>query len=182
MTFDECAAAYAKAHGPKWTAKHAMQWGVSLAKHASPVFGKLPVQAVDTALVVKALETIWHDKPETASRTRQRIEAVLDWATVRGYRTGENPARWNGYLQKLLPSRRELLPTEHFAALPYRDVPDLIATLREHSGDQRARARISDTDGEPQRGGARGAVGVKSTPPPRSGPIPGEPHEIRQAA
>ena len=89
---------------------------------------------IDTALVVKALEKIWHDKPETASRTRQRIEAVLDWATVRGYRTGENPARWNGYLQKLLPSRRELLPTEHFAALPYRDVPDLMATLREHSG------------------------------------------------
>jgi integrase len=132
VSFDECAAAYAKAHGPKWTAKHASQWAVSLAKHAT--FGKLPVQEVDTALVVKALEKIWHDKPETASRTRQRIEAVLDWATVRGYRTGENPARWNGYLQKLLPSRRELLPTEHFAALPYRDVPDLMATLREHSG------------------------------------------------
>jgi integrase len=134
LSFDECAAAYAKAHSPKWTAKHAKQWGVSLAKHASPSFGKLPVAEVDTALVVKALERIWHDKPETASRTRQRIEAVLDWATVRGYRNGENPARWNGYLQKLLPSRRELLPTEHFAALPYRDVPDLMATLREHSG------------------------------------------------
>ncbi len=134
VTFDECAAAYAKAHGPKWTAKHAMQWGVSLAKHASQVFGSLPVQAVDTALVIKALEKIWHSRPETASRTRQRIEAVLDWATVRGYRTGENPARWNGYLQKLLPSRRELLPTEHFAALPYRNVPGLMATLREHSG------------------------------------------------
>jgi integrase len=134
VSFDECAAAYAKSHGPKWTAKHALQWSVSLAKHASPGFGKLPVQEIDTALVVKALEKIWHDKPETASRTRQRIEAVLDWATVRGYRTGENPARWNGYLQKLLPSRRELLPTEHFAALPYRDVPDLMAMLRVHSG------------------------------------------------
>jgi integrase len=134
VSFDECAAAYAKAHAPKWTPKHATQWSVSLAKHASPVFGKLPVEAVDTAHVVRALEKFWHDKPETASRTRQRIEAVLDWATVRGYRTGENPARWNGYLQKLLPSRRELLPTEHFAALPYRDVPDLMATLREHSG------------------------------------------------
>jgi integrase len=134
VSFDECATAYAKAHRPKWTPKHALQWSVSLAKHASPVFGKLPVQEVDTALVVKALEKIWHAKPETASRTRQRIEAVLDWATVRGYRTGENPARWNGYLQKLLPSRRELSPTEHFAALPYRDVPDLMATLRQHSG------------------------------------------------
>jgi integrase len=134
LSFDECAAAYAKAHSPKWTPKHATQWGVSLAKHASPSFGKLPVADVDTALVVKAIERIWHAKPETASRTRQRIEAVLDWATVRGYRNGENPARWNGYLQKLLPSRRELLPTEHFAATPYGEVPDLMATLREHSG------------------------------------------------
>jgi integrase len=134
MSFDECAAAYAKAHSPKWTAKHAMQWSVSLAKVASPVFGRLPVQEIDTALVIKALEKIWHDKPETASRTRQRIEAVLDWATVRGYRIGENPARWGGFLQKVLPSRRELLPTEHFTALPYRDVPDLMARLREHSG------------------------------------------------
>jgi integrase len=134
VTFDECAAAYAKAHSAKWSAKHAMQWSVSLAKHASPVFGKLPVQEVDTALVIKALEKIWHSTPETASRTRQRVEAVLAWATVRGYRSGDNPARWDNHLSKLLPSRRELQPGRHFAAMPYRDVPALVTTLRQRGG------------------------------------------------
>jgi len=134
VSFDECVAAYAKAHSAKWSPKHAMQWSVSLAKHASPVFGKLPVQEVDTALVVKALEKIWHSTPETAARTRQRIEAVLAWATVRGYRSGDNPARWGNHLAKLLPSRRELQPGRHFAAMPYRDVPALVMTLRQRGG------------------------------------------------
>jgi integrase len=111
-----------------------MQWSVSLAKHASPTFGRLPVQEVDTALVIKALEKIWHSTPETAARTRQRIEAVLAWATVRGYRNGENPARWSNHLAKLLPSRRELQPGKHFAAMPYRDVPGLVTTLRRRGG------------------------------------------------
>jgi integrase len=134
VTFDECVAAYAKAHSAKWSAKHAMQWSVSLAKHASPIFGKLPVQEVDTTLVIKALEKIWHSTPETAARTRQRIEAVLAWATVRGYRSGDNPARWTNHLSKLLPSRRELQPGKHFAAMPYRDVPALVTTLRQRGG------------------------------------------------
>jgi integrase len=135
MTFDQCLNAYLGAHRKKWRSqKHAAEWAVSLAKWASPVFGRLPVQEVDTALVVKALEKIWHDKPETASRLRGRIEAILDWATVRGFRRGDNPARWTGYLEKLLPSRRELLPVTHFQAMPYRDVPALVASLRAQQG------------------------------------------------
>src|SRR6185295_4808981 len=86
MTFDRCAAAYIEAHRASWrNAKHQEQWRNTLNSYAGPVFGSLPVQAVDLTLVMKALEPIWKAKPETASRLRGRIEAVLDWATVRGY-------------------------------------------------------------------------------------------------
>jgi hypothetical protein len=106
ITFDACAAAYIEAHKAGWkNAKHHDQWRNTLSSYASPVFGSLPVQAVDLTLVMAALEPIWQTKPETASRLRGRIEAVFDWATVRGYRTGENPARWRGHLEKLLPAR-----------------------------------------------------------------------------
>jgi hypothetical protein len=91
VTFAECADAYIKAHRAGWTnSKHAEQWATALATFAFPVFGSLPVAAVDTALVVKVLDPIWSKKPETASRLRGRIESVLDFAAVRGYRVGEN--------------------------------------------------------------------------------------------
>jgi Arm DNA-binding domain len=106
MTFDVCAGAYIEAHKASWkNGKHAQQWRGSLRNYASPVFGSSPVQAIDLVLVMKALEPIWKTKSETASRLRGRIESVLDWATVRGYRKGENPARWRGHLDKLLPAR-----------------------------------------------------------------------------
>ncbi|MBV9373569.1 MAG: DUF4102 domain-containing protein, partial [Alphaproteobacteria bacterium] len=102
MTFDACAAAYFEAHKASWrNAKHGNQWRNTLNTYASPIFGFLPVQAVDLTLVMKTLEPIWKAKPETANRLRGRIEAVLDWAKVRGYRNGENPARWRGHLDKL---------------------------------------------------------------------------------
>ena len=108
-TFAECAEAYIKAHRAGWrNAKHAAQWEAILNTYASPVFGSLPIQAIDTALVMKVLEPIWREKTETASRVRGRIESVLDWAKVRGYRAGENPARWRGHLDKLLPGARKL--------------------------------------------------------------------------
>jgi len=95
MTFDECADAYVRAHEISWqNAKHRKQWSNTLAKYVSPVFGSLAVQNVDVSLVTKAIEPIWSMKPETASRVRGRIEAVLDWAKVRGFCAGENPARW----------------------------------------------------------------------------------------
>src|SRR5215469_7942046 len=119
MTFDKCAAAYIEAQTAGWkNGKHGEQWRSSLRNYASPVFGSSPVQAVDLALVMKALEPIWKTKTETASRLRGRIEAVLDWATVRGYRKGENPARWRGHLNKLLPPRSKIQKVEHTLHCP----------------------------------------------------------------
>jgi integrase len=135
MTFDACAAAYLDAHKDSWrNAKHRDQWRNTLNTYAGPVFGSLPVQAVDVALLMKALEPIWKTKPETASRLRGRIEAVLDWATVRAYRSGENPARWRGHLDKLLPARAKIRKVEHHPALPYDKLADFIELLRGQEG------------------------------------------------
>jgi integrase len=135
MTFDACAAAYLDAHQDAWrNALHGKQWRTTLNNYAGPVFGPLPVQEVDLTLVMKALEPIWRTKCETASRLRGRIEAVLDWATVRGYRTGENPARWRGHLDKLLPARAKIQKVQHHPALPYDEVADFMATLRGQDG------------------------------------------------
>lgn len=104
MTFRAAAEAYMKAQAAGWkNAKHTAQWSSTLATYVYPIFGSLPVAEVDTGLVTNALEPIWTAKPETASRVRGRIESVLDWATARGYRQGENPARWKGHLDNLLP-------------------------------------------------------------------------------
>ena len=135
MTFQQCADAYIAAHNASWrNAKHRGQWVATLATYAAPVLGRLAVAAVDTALVLKVLEPIWHAKPETASRLRGRIEAVLDWAKVRGYRTGENPARWRGHLDKLLPAKAKLRKVKPLAALPYAELPAFMAALRQQQG------------------------------------------------
>ena len=135
MTFDACAAAYIDVHKAGWrNAKHREQWPNTLNTYANPVFGSLPVQAVDVGLVMKALEPIWQTKPETASRLRGRIEAVLDWATVREYRKGENPARWRGHLDKLLPARSKVRKVEHHPALPYDELADFVTALRSQEG------------------------------------------------
>jgi hypothetical protein len=135
MTFDVCAEAYIEAHKPSWkNGKHAQQWRGSLRNYASPVFGSSPVQAIDLALVMKALEPIWKAKSETASRLRGRIEAVLDWATVRGYRKGENPARWRGHLDKLLPARAKIQKVEHHPALPYSEIGSFMEKIRGQDG------------------------------------------------
>jgi hypothetical protein len=132
MTFDACAAAYITAHQAGWrNAKHASQWPNTLRDYVSPVFDALPVDAVDTGLVMKALEPIWTLRPETASRVRGRIESVLAWATVRGYRTGANPAQWRNHLDHLLPARSKVRKVEHHSALSYHDVPAFMARLRE---------------------------------------------------
>lgn len=86
--------------------------------------------AIDTALVLNVLEPIWATKPETASRVRQRIENILDFAKVRGYRDGENPARWRGHLDKLLPASSKVRAVEHLASLPYSELPLFLACLR----------------------------------------------------
>jgi hypothetical protein len=108
----------------------------TLKTHASPVFGALPVQDIDTALVLKIIEPLWptETETETASRVRNRIELVLDWAKSREYRSGENPARWRGQLYKVLPKRSQVQPTRNFPALPYAQIPLFMAKLREHTG------------------------------------------------
>jgi integrase len=132
MTFDQCRDAYIKSHSAGWRSKkHADQWTNTLSAYVSPVFGKLPVQEIDTTLVMKALGAIWGTKPETASRVRGRIEAILDWAKVSGYRSGENPARWRGHLAKLLPARAKVRKVEHYAALPYREIGAFMSAVRE---------------------------------------------------
>ncbi|HEX3472880.1 MAG TPA: integrase arm-type DNA-binding domain-containing protein [Silvibacterium sp.] len=135
ITFAACAAAYLDAHQDAWrNALHRKQWRTTLNNYAGPVFGSLPVQEVDLTLVMKALEPIWRTKCETASRVRGRIEAVLDWATVRGYRTGENPARWRGHLDKLLPARAKIQKVQHHPALPYVELADFMEALRGQHG------------------------------------------------
>jgi integrase len=131
LTFKACAEKYIKAHRTGWkNATHARQWPATLAKYAYPIIGNLPVSAIDIGLVMKCLEPIWQERPETASRLRGRIESVLDWATVRGFRQGDNPARWRGHLAKLLPARTKVRKVKHHAALPYKEAPEFMAELR----------------------------------------------------
>jgi integrase len=132
FTFDECAREYIMEHEDGWrNAKHRAQWASTLKRYVSPVFGRLPAMAIDTALVLKALKPIWKTKPETASRVRGRIEAVLDWARVHGYRTGENPARWKGNLKGALPDLIGTRIVQHHAALTYSEIGTFMASLRE---------------------------------------------------
>jgi integrase len=147
VTFKQCAEAYVKAHRAGWrNAKHAAQWEATLATYAEPIIGALPVQTIDTALVMKVLEQevfgaanepvapLWTAKPETASRLRGRMETILDWARVRGHREGENPARWRGHLDKLLPARAKVRKVQHHAALPYGELPSFMASLGAQQG------------------------------------------------
>jgi integrase len=146
MTFRQCADAYVASHRPSWrNASHAAQWSSTLATYADPIIGVLPVQAIDTQVVLKVLQQhveaergpageFWQARPETASRLRGRIENVLDWARVRGYRAGENPARWRGHLDHLLPARSKVRKVKHHAALPHAELPSFLAALREQQG------------------------------------------------
>jgi integrase len=146
ITFRQCAEGYIKAHRTGWrNTKHAGQWEATLATYADPIIGALPVQSIDTGLVMKVLEqelrdrtdravAMWRARPETASRLRGRIESILDWAKVRGYREGENPARWRGHLDKLLPPRAKVRKVEHHAALPYSELPNFMIALQAQEG------------------------------------------------
>jgi integrase len=134
MTFDACATAYITAHEVGWrNAKHRQQWNNSLRDYASPSLGALPVDEITTEHVLECLKPAWFTRPETASRVRQRIERILDWARVRGFRQGENPARWRGHLDHLLPAKNKVAKVRHFAAMLYRDVPALMSRLRKQT-------------------------------------------------
>jgi integrase len=135
LTFDEATRQYFDQHERKWrNAKHRQQFLNTLATYAFPKIGRLSVAAIDTGLVLKCLEPIWHEKTETANRVRSRIESVLDWATVRGYRHGDNPARWKGHLDNVLPARGQIQKINHHAALPYADLPAFMTALKQREG------------------------------------------------
>ena len=132
-TFGECAEEYIRAQRASWSnAKHAKQWTNTLAGHVLPTLGRLPVAALDTDLVLKVLQPMWEKTPETASRVRGRIEAVLDWARAKKLRQGDNPARWQGNLEHLLSERPPKIA--HHAALPYAEVGAFMAELRRREG------------------------------------------------
>jgi hypothetical protein len=96
---------------------HRRQWASTLKTYVHPVIGHLPVAGVDTAMVLKILRPIWNTKPETANRVRGRIEAILDWAKTHTYRQGDNPARWKGHLDNVLPKRSKVRRVRHHPAL-----------------------------------------------------------------
>ena len=135
MTFQQCAERYIAAHKAGWkNPKHAAQWPSTLATYVALVFGALPVQAIDVGLIMRVIKPVWAQKPETASRVRGRIESILDWATARGYRQGENPERWRGHLENLLPKKTKVRPVEHHGALPYAELGAFMANLRQQEG------------------------------------------------
>lgn len=134
-TFDKCATAYIKAHAPGWkNEKHEDQWRNTLETYVKPVFGHLPVDQVDTSLVMQVLQPIWNTKTETASRLRGRIERIISWAIVQGYRSGPNPALWRGHLSMLLPQRAKVQKVTHHAALPYSEIGEFMPIIRGQKG------------------------------------------------
>ena len=142
--FADVADAYIADHEPGWRhPKSVVQWRGSLKNYAYPLIGKMPVAEVEVQHVLKVLRPIWGKgdgkKPETASRVRGRLEAILDYATAMGWRTGPNPAVWRGGLKSLLPAKSDLHATRHFAALDWREMPAFMAQLRERD-DMGARA------------------------------------------
>jgi integrase len=135
LTFKECAEGYIAAHRAGWkSAKHADQWTATLETYAYPVIGKMQVQMIETAHVMKIIEPIWKDKTETASRVRGRIEKILDRAKALKLRGGENPAAWRGHLDQLLPAKSQVSPVENHPALPYAELPEFMAKLRAKDG------------------------------------------------
>jgi integrase len=132
MTFEQCAESYIEANRAGWkNAKHADQWRATLLTYVYPVIGALPVDAVEDVHILKILQPIWNTKTETASRVRGRSEKVLDRAKALKLRSaGENPARWTGHLDQLLPKRSQVAPVEHHKALPYAELPQFMTELR----------------------------------------------------
>lgn len=135
LTFDQAAEKYISQHRAGWrNVDHANQWTRSLKTHASPVLGRMSVADIETGHIVKVLDPIWNEKTETANRVRGRIEAILDWATAKKFRKGDNPARWRGNFEHLLPSRDKVQPVKHHPALPYAEMSIFIADLRKRKG------------------------------------------------
>lgn len=131
-TFEQVAKALIASKEAGWrNDKHRAQWGSTLETYAYPVMGEVPVADIDTGHVTTALNPIWTTIPETASRLRGRIEAVLDYAKAMGWRVGENPARWRGHMANLLPARGKVARVQHHSALPWAEIGGFMAELRQ---------------------------------------------------
>ena len=135
LTFEQCAKSFIASHELGWrSSKTGALWRSWLSAYVFPIMGGLPVQAIDTALVLKVLESIWGEKPTTAGRLRAMIESVLNFAKARGYRAGENPAQWRGHLDHLLPASSKVRRVQHHPALPYAEMPLFMERLRARDG------------------------------------------------
>lgn len=134
-TFEACAEEYFRSGKLSWQGeKYRAQYKATLRRYAYPQLGSLPLSAIDTTHVMQVLSPIWSVRTETAGRVRQGVEDILDWGIAHGYRDGENPARWRGQLDKLLPARTKVRPVQNRPALPYPHLPDFIMQLRARVG------------------------------------------------
>lgn len=174
ITFGEAAARFIATRGDGWrNAKHRAQWASTLETYADPTLGTLPVEDVRLEHVIKILEPIWGSKTETAVRLRGRIEAVLDWASVRGFRQGENPARWRGHLDKILPAPKKITKVEHHPAVKLDDLHGFITDLKGRPGIA-ARALEFLILTAARSGEVRGATWAEIDLASRTWTIPGE--------
>jgi integrase len=128
MTFRQCAEAYINLHGDGWGQEHFDQWKASLATYVYPAIGGMSVRDVDQAAIMKIVEPIWNAKPTTAGRVRSRVECILDYAAANQFRDNDNPAR---HVTAALPKKSKIAPVEHFAALPWEELPTFMAELRQ---------------------------------------------------
>jgi len=135
VTFKDAMVAYIDGNKAAWRSdKHIQQWSSTLDTYAVPHFGQKQLADIGTADVLNALKPIWLTKSETASRVRGRIEAVLSWGAVQGYRSGDNPARWKGHLEMILPAKSKVAKVKHHAALDYKELPAFMTAMRSESG------------------------------------------------
>ena len=134
MTFEQATKEYYKTHELSWSPRHAQQFRNTMRDYVLPKIGQLAVADVDTGQVLRCIETHWRTKPVTMMRVRSRIESVLEWATVRGYRRGDNPAKWAGHLRAALPSPSKVARVTHFTALPYVELPAFMSELKALAG------------------------------------------------
>jgi integrase len=141
MTFDQAAAHYIAQHRSSWgNPVHAAQWPASLKRHVSPIIGKMSINDLDTAHILKVLTPIWHERPVTAKRIRGRIESILGWASVAGFRKDSNghdkpnPARWKGHLQTSLAAPGRIREVKRQPALAYQEMPEFMTQLRARQG------------------------------------------------
>jgi len=188
ITFDECARQYLSSKRLEFqNAKHTAQWESTLQTYAAPIIGALPVDKIELAHIVQVLEPIWLVKTETASRLRGRIESVLAWATVSGFRQGDNPARWRGNLEVALPKPRKIAKVKHHRALPWQDVPAFMVELHKQAG-MGARALEFAILTATRSGEVRGATWPEIDLPGKLWTIPaermkaGKPHRVPLSA